>query len=344
MAKRFEYVSLRAMYHLMDGLTFKVSHCADVLDEALIEFNRQTGVPDRIVSWNARGGHARGPLALPGHGRIIVEITETFSPGRGPMQAARVVRKANETETAPVVFLLMRCPTLDVPMRVELPLRALLKGGPDLSDTYSAYLHALLCDDEQEFVYYGITKRGWSLRFAEHTKAGVAHGSRRLFPQELAALIEARVAERAGQNDTRPKLAGIVTALCAVGLDEDTALDVEEYLVDKYSLASKHPYGLNMIPGGRDGIRFLHQLAGHTCDAHLDTDSREAALDAHLERHPQLGYPQARHRRSVERSLLCGGSHLWPGQSAQRGSGSRDPVSGRDGLGYGRDQAACRRT
>jgi hypothetical protein len=291
-SKHLQFVSLRAMHYLMDGLSFRVSRCAEVLDHALVEFNRQSGIPDKIVRWNECGAHASGTLAFPGYGRILVDITETFSPGRGNLQMAQIINKKDEKETAPVVFLTMHSVSLDIPMRVEIPLRALLKAGRDLIGTYSVYLHAMKSDDGQHYVYYGITKRGWNLRFIEHTKAAVAEGSRRLFPQKLAALIEARSAELGGQEEPRPKLAGLITSICAVGLDENMALDVEEYLVDKYSLVTKHPNGLNMIPGGREGIRVLHRLSGGRSDISIETEFREAVLDTHLSKHPQLGLPR----------------------------------------------------
>jgi hypothetical protein len=175
---------------------------------------------------------------------------------------ARVIRGKGAREMGPVVLLVTRSLALDIPMRVELPLRALLRGGPDLEGTYVVYLHGLFADDGQEYVYYGITKRGWNYRFGEHMKAALSARQARLFSQKLADLIEAQVAQLAGQDDGRPKLAGVITALCSVGVDEDMAKDTEEYLVDKYSLASKHSVGLNMIPGGREGIRLLHQLSG----------------------------------------------------------------------------------
>lgn len=292
MSKRFQYISLRGMYHLMDGLSFKVPRCAEVLDHALVQFNQQSGIPDKIVKWNERGGHALGPLAFPGRGRILIDITETFSPERGNALIAQVVEKKDEKETAPVVFLSMRSLSLDIPMRVEIPLWALVKGGRDLTGTYSVYLHVLKSDDCQHYVYYGITKRGWNVRFMEHARAAVAEGSRRLFPQKFAALIESRAAELSGRRDPRPKLAGIISTICAVGLDEDRALDIEEYLVDKYSLASRHSNGLNMIPGGREGIRVMHQFSGRASDVLIDTENREAAFDAHLAQHPQLGVPK----------------------------------------------------
>jgi hypothetical protein len=43
-------------------------------------------------------------------------------------------------------------------------------------------------------------------------------------------------------------------------MSRDDALDAEERLVDKYSLASKHPYGLNMIPGGLAGLKHARRF------------------------------------------------------------------------------------
>jgi hypothetical protein len=63
-----------------------------------------------------------------------------------------------------------------------------------------------------------------------------------------------------GIADDRPKLAGLISAICGVGMTREAALDAEEKLVDKYSLASKHPYGLNMIPGGLAGLKQARRL------------------------------------------------------------------------------------
>jgi hypothetical protein len=129
-----------------------------------------------------------------------------------------------------------------------------------LLGTYTLYLHELQTDQGKSYVYYGITKRGWSLRFNEHTRAAVAQKSKRLLARTLNDLIEARAAELYGIADDRPKLAALVSAVCGVGMSRDDALDAEERLVDKYSLASKHPYGLNMIPGGLAGLRHARRF------------------------------------------------------------------------------------
>jgi hypothetical protein len=185
----------------------------------------------------------------------------------------------------------MHSPTLDIPMRVEIPLRALIKGCPSLDGTYSVYLHALLCDDKREFVYYGITKRGWNSRFTEHLESALRDESRRLFPAKLKELLSARAQHLRGENRTNPMLTGFVSAICAVGLNVDSAMDAEEYLVDKYSLSSKHPNGLNMIPGGREGIRALRRLSIDSAASLTESDEREALLDEYLKVHPLFGKP-----------------------------------------------------
>lgn len=280
------------MHYLMDGLAFKVGRCAEVLDATLISLDEQTGIPTKIARWNQAGGDANGPLNIPDRGRIIIEIEQRYHPEKGVMHLSKVLEKNAEKERSPVAFFHMHSPSLDIPMRAEIPLRALIKGGRKLAGTYTVYLHALLTDDEQEFLYYGITKRGWNLRFTEHTKAALHENSRRLFPRKLNELIEARVAQLSGQHDLTPALAGIITAICAVGLDERAAMDVEEYLVDNYSLSSKHRNGLNMIPGGYEGFRALHKLSLVNKAGVLDTEAREEALDNYLQQHPQLGIPK----------------------------------------------------
>jgi hypothetical protein len=173
------------------------------------------------------------------------------------------------------------------------PLRALMKGGQDLKGKYVVYLHALLADNGEDYVYYGITKRGWNRRFMEHTNTALGDETRRLFPLKFQALLRAQADKRMGKKTSEVGLRGLVSTICAIGLDADAAMDVEEYLVDKYSLASRHPLGLNMIPGGKEGIRRLHELVGPRKDKALeDTEDREEALNEYLGKHPGLGVPK----------------------------------------------------
>lgn len=44
-----------------------------------------------------------------------------------------------------------------------------------------------------------------------------------------------------------------------------------------------------MIPGGREGIRFLHQLVGTRENSFIDTDDREATFVKFRAKHPHAG-------------------------------------------------------
>ena len=252
------HLDLTAFRQLTLGLSFNFARCAEVLDAALVSLNEQTGFVDRMRTWIAAGAFESGPgpYAQP---RIIVDVAETRSL-TGQHGYFATVLQSREREPAPVVFLSMRSPNLDIPMRVEVPLRAILFGNPSIEGRHTVYLHVLMTDRGDAHVYYGITKRGWGLRFDEHTRAAVARKSKRLLARTLNDLIDARVAELSGNPDDRPRLAAIITDLCATGLSYERALEIEEYLVDKYSLASKHPLGLNMIPGGKAGIAHARQF------------------------------------------------------------------------------------
>jgi hypothetical protein len=275
------YVNLPDMKYLMTGLHINVTRCAELLDKTLISFNELAGIPDKIVEWNLKGGNTQGPLSFPDRGRFIVQLNEMFSPSKGMLWTAGLQEETSEKEKAPAVFVNLHSPSLNIPMRLEIPLRALMKGGPPLKGTYTVYLHALLSKEAGEFVYYGITKRSWNVRFAEHTKSAVKDNSGRSFAKRMNQLIRARAAEISGHATDDPKLKGIVSVLCAVGLTEEAAMETEEYLVEKYSLSSKHPNGLNMIPGGRAGFKALQELSGGQSTIPPDTQDRERILDRH---------------------------------------------------------------
>ncbi|WP_156332345.1 hypothetical protein [Rhodopseudomonas sp. AAP120] len=254
------YVDAEALKRLAQGLTFDLPRCAQVLDGALISLNEQTGLPDRMLAWIRAGGLMSGTGPVERRGRIIVDITQTMNADRQQGYFATVLCKSDERESAPVAFFSMHSPTLDVPMRVEVPLRALMVGNPPLAGSYTLYVHALMTSLGETYVYYGITKRGWSIRFNEHTRAAVAQRSKRLLARKLDELIDARAAELSGRGDDRAKLAGIISAVCGTGMSREAALAAEERMVDKYSLASKHPYGLNMIPGGLAGLSHIRNF------------------------------------------------------------------------------------
>ena len=213
MDRNFQYVDFLNMRYLMKGLSFKVSRCAEVLDKVLAGFNKDTQIPDRIASWNTEDPASRSPLRFPGRGRFIIEINELLTQ-RGKLHTVELLENSVEREPAPVVFLKMHSPSLNIPMRLEIPLRALIKGGASLRDAYSVYLHTLLCDDGRTFIYYGVTKRGWNVRWNEHALSAIRSESQRLFPLKLKGLMDARVAQLYGTGSDHPRLTGIISAIC----------------------------------------------------------------------------------------------------------------------------------
>jgi energy-coupling factor transporter ATP-binding protein EcfA2 len=152
-ASSLSYVDLAATRHLTTGLTFDLAQCVPVLDHALLALNEQTGIPDQLITWIRAGALAAGPCPYDGRGRIIIDVTQTVNAEGQHGYFATVLRKSDERETAPVVFLSMHSPTLDIPMRVEIPLRAMLLGNPPLAGTYTLYLHALLTNQASSFIY-----------------------------------------------------------------------------------------------------------------------------------------------------------------------------------------------
>lgn len=131
-----KYVDVSALRSLMQGLTFDVENCAGVLDHALVGLNARNGFPDRMCDWVRAGGLAAGPGPFVSQKRTIIRLTETLNQA-GQSTYMALVLSAREAESAPLVSLVMHSPTLDVPMVVQLPLRAVLKGSPSLEGAYT---------------------------------------------------------------------------------------------------------------------------------------------------------------------------------------------------------------
>lgn len=326
MSKGLKFVSLPALHHFTQGLTIRVNRCSECIDACLVRLNEKTSIPERIVTWNSTHPHRRRRLEFPELGRIIVEVNETIDRHGEQLSAAELREDWSDNHRSPALFINLNSPLLDIPMRVEIPLRAILKGAIDQRDNYVVYLHSLKTD-AGDFVYYGITKRGWNTRLAEHMRSMGDEAQRRLFPSKLRDLIRRRIERRFGSADDGPQLTGVITSLCAVGLDEEAAMDVEEYLVAKYSLASDHPFGLNMIPGGKEGQRVLYRLAPKFTVSTVETHDREHAFEVYLRDHARLGTESGR-SKSVAGLELRGSGDLWSPEPIECRSSSTDPVYG----------------
>jgi hypothetical protein len=102
---------------------------------------------------------------------------------------------------------------------------------------------------DNSFIYIGITKRTWQERYKQHWNDSV-RGSGLLFHRALRnELFKAKTIEHIVER---------------AGLTEDQALDLEEAEVEKRSLHSLYEKGLNMIPGGRAGMKYINLYAQRT--------------------------------------------------------------------------------
>ena len=147
-------------------------------------------------------------------------------------------------------------------LRLSLRMGYLHPQHSSLKGTYSVYAHKLFFEGaknrEDGFIYVGLTKHGWRQRLTGHLQAARS-GSNTLFHKALRA---------------KPMI--ISSTVLLVAADEDEAMAFEEDQVSKFSLYIDNRNGLNMIPGGRAGLRFLHDRAVGRA---VTIEDREVALD-----------------------------------------------------------------
>ena len=172
---------------------------------------------------------------------------------------------------------------------VNVPLNAMLKGSDGLSGLHSVYVHEVKVG-ETWLQYVGVTKRPWAERLAQHSASACA-GSNLSFHRALRSM-------QGRQTRTFVLLAGV---------SFDAAMEIEERFVGAFTL---YPKGLNMIPGGFAGIRYLGAMGFPT----KTVRERDCALERIVERTSIAGRPNplcaARWTTDQEfvNSVICGHS------------------------------------
>lgn len=148
------------------------------------------------------------------------------------------------------------CGTLTIEFEskvVIVPLNDILKGSNSLDGTHSVYFHAI--ETDVTLFYVGITKQRWFDRWAQH-ESSARCGSGLVFHRALREHESKRMFHR----------------VFLTNLDHESAMNIEEEFV---GLVGLYPKGLNMIPGGFAGIRYLGSL-GVTV---RNSQERDDALD-----------------------------------------------------------------
>jgi hypothetical protein len=142
---------------------------------------------------------------------------------------------------------------------IGIPLIHLLKdGNTPAPGSYCLYSHGI--GTQTPLGYVGITSRPWFVRYAEHQTAARS-GSRFLFHDALRTHAgKYRISHR----------------ILDANLTKDQAMRREEEWVAARSL---YPLGLNMIPGGYAGLRYLSTLSVQLRDSEYTAESIASAME-----------------------------------------------------------------
>jgi len=127
--------------------------------------------------------------------------------------------------------------------------------------------------DEDTYYYVGITGRNWLKRLGEHI-VETRRGSKRWFYQALR--------ESVGWQDVL-----YTSSLKEINQSYDEAMNWEESTVDKIA---SDKYGMNMIPGGFKGLKYLHKL-GLTKKVRVSLKERDRAISVYVRQNPRKGLP-----------------------------------------------------
>lgn len=142
-------------------------------------------------------------------------------------------------------------------------------GASATAQTFSGYV-------EGAGQYVGITSRTWQQRSLEHQNAA-RRGSMLRFHRALRGeLFEVLAHEH---------------IVLRAGLNRSQALHIEEVEVEARTLHDTHPDGLNMIPGGEAGLRFLSTMIKRPTSS-IQVDDIDALLEEAVNnslRQPVLG-------------------------------------------------------
>lgn len=149
---------------------------------------------------------------------------------------------------------------------VSVPLQCVVKNWGDALRGHMIYEHHIApMDHSQEQLgeqfraarYIGLTSRNWQTRYREHQRDALT-GSELLFHTTLASVFPEGGVSQVGMGVFEIVRYGLclTSELEYVNLTYEEAMQIEEKLVER----TLHPAGLNMIPGGFAGQRFLHKL------------------------------------------------------------------------------------
>jgi hypothetical protein len=171
---------------------------------------------------------------------------------------------------------------------ISVPLQCILKSWGNVENGYMIYEHNLSAMDNadshfESVSYIGLTSRNWQIRYKEHQRDALT-GSELLFHTSLAAVINRDSVVQRGMGPFEIVRTGacLLSELQYINLSYEEAMEYEERMVERSTL---YPKGLNMIPGGFAGTKFLHNL-GYLKKDRATIDDRDFAAAKYLRENP----------------------------------------------------------
>ena len=247
---KFKYLDIRNYRMLVP----KQLHAPDIVEELealLIDINASDelfGLTDKLIQ---RNQNSNGKRTWQRYYPIDIDFCLMIDNVK-LMKKSFVIPQSRPTGSQRIIMHFRIKTTKGHEFDYKIPLQSLLKGWGRANNDYQIYVHTLtygkIVDHEnrrdangnniKEISYVGITGRNWLQRLDEHN-AKVRKGIGYLFHQAM--------------NDSLSKSDMVYShELFDLNLSFDDAMNIEELLVDAWSLA---PRGFNLIPGGFRGRR-----------------------------------------------------------------------------------------
>lgn len=160
----------------------------------------------------------------------------------------------------------------------SIPAHFLLSPQQWPDKAYALYQHIFGMENsypDDGFFYVGITKRRWQTRWAEHLRA-VENGSQLMFHRKF------REERAAGQ------ITYIHHRVMAITDDLEALYDGEKFLIEGHWDDERR---LNMIPGGKAGLRYLREHSILAKGVIATPDDREPCIGEWLQSHEGKDLP-----------------------------------------------------
>lgn len=208
-------------------------------------------------------------------GKILAENEQSIQPllsvdvVTDPVMVGAAMRRQSTLDESKV---------LQPSLLFSVPAHHLLSPKHSLTGAYVLYQHIFgnggSYPNDGHF-YVGVTKRSWQQRWAEHRRA-IEFGSNLLFHRRFR------------EEKAQGRITYVHHKVMGITNDLESLYAAEEFLVEGHWQDDRR---LNMIPGGKSGLRYLRENGLLRQRAAPMPDDRERIVDGWLRVNPTKGLP-----------------------------------------------------